>query len=79
MIQELVCTDDGTPFTTLIKVAAARSERETVGRKGEEGSKENEGERRRKGGGGRVEWRVYRGDQYLAANRSQLWPIEPPL
>lgn len=35
-IQELVCTDDGTPFTMLIKVAAARAERETAG-KGEGG------------------------------------------
>lgn len=31
LIQELVCTDDGTPFTMLIKVAAARSEREMAG------------------------------------------------
>lgn len=27
LIQELVCTDDGMPSTTLIKVAAVRSER----------------------------------------------------
>ena len=40
LIQELVCTDDGTPFTMLIKVAAARSRRET-----EQGSEENERER----------------------------------
>ncbi len=50
LIQELVCSDDGTPFTMLIRVAAARSERETTGKKREEGSEENEGEKSFKAG-----------------------------
>ncbi|CAB1454150.1 unnamed protein product [Pleuronectes platessa] len=37
LIQELVCTDDGLPFTALIKVAAARSERENGWKRAEEG------------------------------------------
>lgn len=47
LIQELVCTVDGTPFTMLIKAAAAaaaRSRREMVGKEEEEDRKENERE-----------------------------------
>lgn len=28
---------------------------------------------------GGMAWRVFQGDRYLAANSSQLWPIEPQL
>lgn len=79
LIQELVCTDDGTPFTMLIKVAAARSRRET-----EQGSEENEREReregeklwvwRRKGGmEGLLRWSIPRCKQEpIMANRSSV-------
>lgn len=47
LIQELVCTDDGTPFTMLIKVAAARSHRETAEERREEVRRMRDRERER--------------------------------
>lgn len=77
LIQELVCTDDGTPFTMLIKVAAARSHRETAEERREEVRRMRERERevwRRKGGmEGLLRWSIPRCKQEpIMANRSSV-------